>query len=226
MKILVVEDERKVASFIKKGLTENGFEADIAYDGKSAERLAEQNIYDLIILDIILPGIDGLELCERFKMKNPRRPVLLLTALGTTDDKVSGFNAGADDYLVKPFEFRELIVRIKALLKRYSDTYETGNKLVIADLELNLDKKTAKRGDKTIELTAKEFLLLEYLMRNRGRVLSRNDIAAKVWETDFSINTNVVDVYVNFLRKKIDRGFDRKLIHTRVGLGYILDDSV
>ena len=226
MKILVVEDERKVASFIKKGLTENGFEADIAYDGKSAERLAEQNIYDLIILDIILPGIDGLELCERFKMKNPRRPVLLLTALGTTDDKVSGFNAGADDYLVKPFEFRELIVRIKALLKRYSDTYETGNKLVIADLELNLDKKTAKRGDRTIELTAKEFLLLEYLMRNRGRVLSRNDIAAKVWETDFSINTNVVDVYVNFLRKKIDRGFDRKLIHTRVGLGYILDDSV
>ncbi|MGQ9620341.1 MAG: response regulator transcription factor [Bacteroidales bacterium] len=226
MKILIVEDERKVATFIKKGLIENGFEADMAYDGTTAEKLADQNEYSVIILDIILPGINGFKLCEKLKKKNPRRPVLMLTALGATENKLTGFESGADDYLVKPFEFRELLARIRALIKRYSDSYETGNKLVVADLELDLNKKTAKRGDKIIELTAKEFLLLEYFMRNRGRVLSRNDIAAKVWETDFSVNTNVVDVYVNFLRKKIDREFDKKLIHTRVGLGYILDDTI
>ncbi|MGB4293925.1 MAG: response regulator transcription factor [Bacteroidales bacterium] len=225
MRILIVEDERKLASFLKKGLIENNFETDIAYDGKNAEKLIKQNEYDLIILDIILPDISGLKLCEKFKQQNPRRPVLMLTALGTTDDKVSGFDAGADDYLVKPFEFRELLARIRALLKRFSDMIESSNKLVVADLELDLDKKVARRGDKVIELTAKEFLLLEYLMKNSGRVISRNDIATKVWGSDMDVNTNVVDVYVNFLRKKIDRGFDKKLIHTRVGLGYLIDDK-
>jgi len=149
----------------------------------------------------------------------------MLTALGTTDDKVSGFDAGADDYLVKPFEFRELLARIRALLKRFSEMIESSKKLVVADLELDLEKKVARRGDKVIELTAKEFLLLEYLMKNSGRVISRNDIATKVWGSDTDVNTNVVDVYVNFLRKKIDRGFDKKLIHTRVGLGYLIDDK-
>jgi len=225
MKILIVEDERKLASFLKKGLIENNFKADVAHDGKNAEKLAGQNEYDLIILDIILPDINGLKLCEKFKQQNPRRPVLMLTALGTTEDKLSGFDAGADDYLVKPFEFRELLARIRALLKRFLEIYESSNKIVVADLELDVEKKVARRGERVIELTAKEFLLLEYLMNNRGKVLSRNDIARKVWGGDFDVNTNVVDVYVNFLRKKIDKGFDKKLIHTRVGLGYVIDDK-
>jgi len=225
MRILIVEDEQKVASFLKKGLEENNYAADIAYDGEMAIKLAEQYDYNLMIIDIILPGINGLELCRKFKSTNPHIPVLLLTALGTTDDKLSGFESGADDYLVKPFEFKELLARVKALLKRQSGDYEMTGKLTFSDLELDLDKKKAKRGGKDIELTAKEFMLLEYFMRNRGRVLSRNDIAAKVWASDYSFNTNVVDVYVNFLRKKIDKGFDNKLIHTRVGLGYVFDET-
>jgi len=225
MRILIVEDEQKVASFLKKGLEENNYAADIAYDGEMAIKLAEQYDYNLMIIDIILPGINGLELCRKFKSTNPHIPVLLLTALGTTDDKLSGFESGADDYLVKPFEFKELLARVKALLKRQSGDYEMTGKLTFSDLELDLDKKKARRGGKDIELTAKEFMLLEYFMRNRGRVLSRNDIAAKVWASDYSFNTNVVDVYVNFLRKKIDKGFDNKLIHTRVGLGYVFDET-
>ncbi|HCI55423.1 MAG TPA: response regulator transcription factor [Bacteroidales bacterium] len=225
MRILIVEDEQKVASFLKRGLEENSYEADIAYDGEIALKLAEQYEYNLIIIDIILPGMNGLELCRKFKSINPHIPVLMLTALGTTDDKLSGFEAGADDYLVKPFEFKELLARVKALLKRQSDDYETTGKLIFSDLELDLDKKKARRGGKDIELTAKEFMLLEYFMRNRGRVLSRNDIAAKVWASNYSFNTNVVDVYVNFLRKKIDKGFENKLIHTRVGLGYVFDET-
>jgi len=225
MRILIVEDEQKVASFLKSGLEENNYEADIAYDGEMAIKLAKQYDYNLMIIDIILPGINGLELCRKFKSTNPNIPVLMLTALGTTDDKLSGFEAGADDYLVKPFEFKELLARVKALLKRQSGDYEMTGKLTFSDLELDLDKKKARRGGKDIELTAKEFMLLEYFMRNRGRVLSRNDIAAKVWASDYSFNTNVVDVYVNFLRKKIDKGFDNKLIHTRVGLGYVFDET-
>jgi DNA-binding response OmpR family regulator len=148
----------------------------------------------------------------------------MLTALGTTEDKLAGFEAGANDYLVKPFEFRELLARVKVLIKTADQSHETINKLIIADLELDLDKKTARRGSTHIELTAKEFSLLEYFMRNAGRVLSRNDIAEKVWEISFDFSTNVVDVYVNFLRKKIDKGFDKKLIHTRVGFGYTFGD--
>jgi two-component system copper resistance phosphate regulon response regulator CusR len=225
MKILIVEDEPKVASFIKKGLEEDHFDAEIAYDGLSAEKLARQYRYDLFILDLIIPGISGLDLCKRLKSYNPDIPVLMLTALGTTDDKLLGFDAGADDYLVKPFEFRELLARVKVLVKKSGQTATSSNRLVFADLELDLDKKTAIRSGTHIELTAKEFSLLEYFMRNSGRVLSRNDIAEKVWDVSFDFGTNVVDVYVNFLRKKIDRGFARKLIHTRVGFGYIFGDS-
>ncbi|MBP8960085.1 MAG: response regulator transcription factor [Bacteroidales bacterium] len=225
MRILIVEDEQKVASFLKRGLEENNYEADIAYDGEMALKLAEQYEYNLFIIDIILPGMNGFELCRKFKTINPHISVLMLTALGTTDDKLSGFEAGTDDYLVKPFEFKELLARIKALLKRQSDDYETTGKLTFSDLELDLNKKKARRGGKDIELTAKEFMLLEYFMRNRGRVLSRNDIAAKIWASNYAFNTNVVDVYVNFLRKKIDKGFDNKLIHTRVGLGYVFDET-
>ncbi len=225
MKILIVEDESKVASFIKKGLEESQYEADIAYDSMFAEKLARQYKYDLFILDIVIPGTGGLELCKKFKMTFPGIPVLMLTALGTTEDKLAGFEAGTNDYLVKPFEFRELLARVKVLLMSSDHPRETANKLFIADLELDLDRKAARRGNSFIDLTAKEFSLLEYFMRNTGRVLSRNDIAEKVWDSSFGFSTNVVDVYVNFLRKKIDKGFDKKLIHTKVGFGYIFGDQ-
>jgi DNA-binding response OmpR family regulator len=225
MKILIVEDEPKVASFIKKGLEENQYEAEIAYDGFSAEKLARIYKYNLFILDIIIPGISGLDLCKKLKDLYPNVPVMMLTALGTTDDKIMGFDAGADDYLVKPFEFRELLARVKVLARKGDPSPETVNKLVVADLELDLDKKMAMRGGIHVDLTAKEFSLLEYFMRNKGRVLSRNDIAEHVWDISFDFGTNVVDVYINFLRKKIDKGFNNKLIHTKVGFGYIFGDN-
>lgn len=224
MKILIVEDEPKVAGFIKKGLEENNYIAEIAYDGLSAEKLARLNKYDLFIVDIIIPGISGLDLCKKLKMLNTDLPVLLLTALGTTDDKIIGFEAGANDYLVKPFEFRELLARVKVLLKKPNQSQGTANRLIVGDLVLDLDTKTALRGGSNIDLTAKEFSLLEFFMRNTGRVLSRIDIAEKVWDIKFDFGTNVVDVYINFLRKKIDKGFDKKLIHTRVGFGYVFGD--
>jgi len=224
MKILIVEDEPKVASFIKKGLEENNYSAEIAYDGLSAEKLARLNKYDLFIVDIIIPGISGLDLCKKLKMLNIDLPVLMLTALGTTDDKIIGFEAGANDYLVKPFEFRELLARVKVLLKKPNQSQGTVNRLIVGDLVLDLDTKTALRGGSQIDLTAKEFSLLEFFMRNTGRVLSRIDIAEKVWDIKFDFGTNVVDVYINFLRKKIDKGFDKKLIHTRVGFGYVFGD--
>jgi len=225
MKILIVEDEPKVAAFIKKGLEEHQFEPEVAHDGLLAEKMALQNQYSLYILDLVVPGINGLELCRILKERQPGIPVLMLTALGTTDDKVTGFDAGADDYLVKPFEFRELVARIRALLRKPGPVQEPANILRSGDLELDLDKKHIRRGDKQIELTAKEFSLLEYFMRNPGRVLSRTDIAEKVWDVRFDSGTNVVDVYVNFLRKKIESGWDKKLIHTRVGFGYVFGEG-
>ncbi len=225
MKILVVEDEPKVAAFIKNGLEENQYDADIAYDGRNAEKLALQYDYDLFVIDIIIPYVNGLDLCRVLKKAKPKVPVLMLTALGTTEDKLSGFDAGANDYLVKPFEFREFLARVKVLLKSHLQSYGISNRIVVSDLELDLDKKVARRGGQIIELTAKEFLLLHYLMRNAGRVLSRNDIAENVWDMNYDFSTNVVDVYINFLRKKIDRGFDKKLINTRIGLGYIFGDT-
>lgn len=224
MKILIVEDEKKVASFIKKGLEENNYDAEIAYDGLSGEKLAQTNQYDLFILDVIIPGINGLELCKKLKKINPNLPVLMLTALGTTDDKLNGFDAGANDYLLKPFEFRELLARVRVLLKKPALQEEKPKSLIVGDLELDLERKVARRGSSYIDLTAKEFSLLEYFMRNNGRVLSRIDIAEKVWDIKFDFGTNVVDVYVNFLRKKIDKGHDKKLIHTRVGFGYVFGD--
>jgi DNA-binding response OmpR family regulator len=186
--------------------------------------LALKNDYKVILLDVIIPYINGLELCKQIKAVKPNIPILMLTALGTTEDKITGFDAGADDYLLKPFEFRELLARIKALTKRTSGILETSARLKAADLELDLDKKTALRGGRTIELTAKEFALLEYFMRNTGRVLSRKDIADKVWDINFDTGTNVVDVYINILRKKIDKDFNNKLIHTRIGMGYIFNE--
>ncbi len=225
MRILVVEDELKVASFIQSGLQENQYEVDVVHDGRTASITAFQNDYDLYIVDIIIPFINGIELCRLVRQKYPEKPILILTALGTTDDKLQGFDAGANDYLVKPFEFRELLARVKVLIKSSSLIHQSTGRLTVADLELDLHKKIARRGEVVVELTAKEFSLLEYFMRNSGRVLSRNDIAEKVWDSSFDFSTNVVDVYVNFLRKKIDKGFEKKLIHTRIGLGYFFQEE-
>ncbi|HAF29457.1 MAG TPA: DNA-binding response regulator [Bacteroidales bacterium] len=225
MKILVVEDELKVVEFLKKGLEEQDYEVDIAFDGQMGERLAVKNTYEIILLDVILPYMNGYELCKKIRVKNQKVPIIMLTALGTTDDKLTGFDSGADDYLVKPFEFKELIARIKALTKRTSGIIQTQNTLKISDLILDIDKKNAQRCGKIIELTAKEFALLEFLMRNKGRVVSRVEIAEKVWDITFDTGTNVVDVYINILRKKIDKDVDNKLIHTKIGQGYIFDDK-
>ncbi len=223
MRILIVEDEVKVVEFLRMGLNEAGYDVEVAYDGQMGCRLAEAQSFDLIILDVILPVMNGIEACRKIRETNSSIPILMLTALGTTDDKLDGFNAGADDYLVKPFEFTELLARIKALSKRSHSGYQPGLFLKVADLELDLNKKTAKRGDTTIELTAKEFTLLEYLMRNQGKVVSRSEIALKVWDISFDTGTNTVEVYINLLRKKIDRNFENKLIRTRIGLGYTID---
>jgi two-component system, OmpR family, copper resistance phosphate regulon response regulator CusR len=225
MKILLVEDEPGVIDYLKKGLREQGYEVDAAFDGQTGERLALANHYDIILLDVVLPGINGYELCRRIREKNQKVPVIMLTALGAIDDKITGFDFGADDYMVKPFEFKELIARIKVLTRRASGVIQTRSHIKVADLSLDVDKKEAQRGDSKVPLTAKEFALLEYLMKNRGRVISRPEIAAKIWDITFDTGTNVVDVYINILRKKIDRGSDKKLIHTKIGLGYYLDDK-
>lgn len=191
--------------------------------GKS---LALQNKYDLLIFDVIIPHINGIELCKIVRQAKPKVPILLLTALGTTDDKLAGFDSGADDYLVKPFEFKELIARIKSLIRRNTSLEEPNQVLRVANLELNLTEKIAIRDGKKIELTAREFALLEYLMKNRGKVLSRLDVSEHVWDINFDTGTNVIDVYINILRKKIDKEFEPKLIHTRVGMGYVLKEDI
>ncbi|WP_394993724.1 response regulator transcription factor [Emticicia sp.] len=224
-KILIVEDEVKVATFIKKGLQTQSFDAEIAESGSEAKKLFDENSFDLIILDIGLPDMSGLEVCEYIRSKNIKVPILMLTALGTVADKLSGFEVGTDDYMVKPFDFMELLVRIKALLKRTNDVEQPSEKLHEADLELDLKEKVARRDGKVIELTAKEFSLLEYLMINKGRVVSKVDIAEKVWDINFDTGTNFIEVYVNYLRNKIDKGFSNKLIHTIVGMGYMLKNK-
>ncbi|MES2331280.1 MAG: response regulator transcription factor [Bacteroidota bacterium] len=226
MDILIVEDEKKIADSLHKGLDELGYAVQVAYDGKIGEKFFNQQNFDLVILDINLPGINGLELCARIRKKNKQVPIMMLTTFGSVPDKVEGFNAGADDYMVKPFSFDELIVRVRALVKRnFQDSVPVGNLLQIADLEMNLDTKEVTRAGKAISLTAKEFQLLEYLMRNNKRVLSRASIGENVWDIDFDTNTNTIDVYINYLRKKIDRDFPDKLIHTQVGFGYVMKET-
>jgi two-component system, OmpR family, copper resistance phosphate regulon response regulator CusR len=224
-KILIVEDEVKVATFIKKGLQTQSFDAEIAESGSEAKKLFDENAFDLIILDIGLPDMSGLEVCEYIRAKNTKVPILMLTALGTVADKLSGFEVGTDDYMVKPFDFMELLVRVKALLKRTNEIEQPSEKLHEADLELDLKEKVARRDGKVVELTAKEFSLLEYLMINKGRVVSKVDIAEKVWDINFDTGTNFIEVYVNYLRNKIDKGFSNKLIHTIVGMGYMLKNK-
>jgi two-component system, OmpR family, copper resistance phosphate regulon response regulator CusR len=225
VKILLVEDERKIAETLKKGLTEQHYQVELCYDGLVAKELFETQPFDLVILDINLPGINGYELCKMIRSSNERIPIMMLTALNSTHDKVVGFDAGADDYIVKPFDFIELLVRIRALLKRIYQVQQTATILKVEDVVMNMDSKEVTRSGKTIPLTAKEFQLLEYLVRNKNRVVSRADIALNVWDIDFDTKTNVIDVYVNFLRKKLDKEFDTKLIHTQVGMGYILKDN-
>lgn len=221
--ILIIEDEPKVANFIRQGLEEEGYSVKIAKDGLIGKTIALSEHFNLIILDINLPIINGYEVCSEIK-KLKDIPVLMLTALGTTDDKVLGFNCGADDYLVKPFEFRELLARVRALLKR-TIKFNERDILKVADLILDLNRKVAIRGGVEIELTAKEYSLLEFLMRNKERVVSRVDIAEKIWDITFDTGTNVIDVYINFLRRKIDKDFPVKLIHTQIGMGYVLKEK-
>jgi DNA-binding response OmpR family regulator len=225
MKILVVEDEPKVAAFIVQGLQESGHEVRIAYDGQMGKRLALKEEFDVMIFDIIIPIVNGIELCRAVRDHGISTPVLLLTALGTTEDKVNGLDAGADDYLVKPFEFKELLARLRSLGRRGQSSEAASNTLSYHDLQLDINRRMAIRGGLEIPLTAKEFSLLEYLMRNRERVLTRVQISEKVWDIHFDTGTNVVDVYMNLLRKKIDREHPDKLIHTRVGHGYVLQHA-
>ena len=222
MKLLLIEDEPKTVQSLKQGLEEDGYEVDIAYDGLIGRHLAKNNSYQLIISDIIIPGINGIELCREIRESGDNTPILMLTALGTTDDKVTGLDAGADDYLVKPFEFKELLARVRALTKRGSTVAHTAQILKFADLEISFDAKTVHRSGNKINLTAREFNLLVYLIRNQGRVISKVEIAEQVWDIGFDTGTNVIEVYVNYLRKKIDKDYPVKLIHTQFGMGYVL----
>ncbi len=223
MEILVIEDESKIARNIKQGLEENGYFVEVAFDGIIGLRLGLQKRFDLIVLDAILPGKNGFEICQEIRAIDTNIKIIMLTALGTTEDKIEGLEAGADDYLVKPFEFRELLARIKSLLRR-SDFSQKTQILKIGDLELNLAMKCASRDNERIDLTAKEFALLELLMKNKGKILSRYEIVEKVWDLNFDPGTNVVEVYINILRKKVDKGYDTKLIHNKIGHGYYISE--
>ena len=223
MRILVVEDEQKVASFIQKGLEEEGHAVDVALDGEDGLTMALDAVHDLVVLDIMLPKRDGLSVLRELRQRRIQTPVLLLTARDAVPDRVTGLDAGADDYLVKPFAFDELLARIRALLRRRG-----GDRLAVltaADLSLDPATREVRRGGKKIELTAKEFALLEYLLRNKGRVLNRALIAQHVWDYDFDSSTNVIDVYINYLRKKVDADFTPRLIHTVRGAGYVLREE-
>jgi DNA-binding response OmpR family regulator len=220
--ILVIEDEPKVAAFIKTGLEENDFIVQIAYDGAMGKSYALTNQFNLIILDINLPLINGFELCKIIRSNSILVPILMLTALDRMEDKLQGFDYGADDYLTKPFDFKELIARIKALIKRSQQLPIVSGVIKVADLEINRDAKTISRNGKVIELSSKEFALLEYLALNSQKVIGRAELIRHVWGEKYDANSNVVDVYINFLRNKIDKGYEVPLIHTRVGLGYTL----
>ncbi|WP_316736385.1 response regulator transcription factor [Pedobacter aquatilis] len=225
MNLLIVEDEPNVVSVISRGLTEEGFEVSIAPDGLIGKQMALNNDFSLIILDIMLPGINGLELCKIIKEQKPNTPVIMLTALGTTENVVNGLDNGADDYLIKPFKFAELFARIRTLLRRYSGAATNDQIIQVADLKINLSAKTVQRNNQDITLTATEYRLLEFMAKNKSKILSRIDILESVWDIDFNLGTNVVDVYVNYLRKKIDKNYEPKLIRTAVGLGYVLREQ-
>ncbi len=229
--ILLIEDEANVASLIMRSLSEEGYEVSLAPDGTTGLDMAMQYPFDMIILDIMLPGINGLEVCRRIRAAGRSTPILMLTALGTTQNVVAGLDSGADDYLVKPYKLAELLARTRSMMRRgtnnghQQETSASAERIQIADLVLNLDDKTASRGNKKIDLTATEYRLLRYLLSNKRKLVSRMDILEHVWGINFNMNTKVVDVYVNYLRKKIDKDFDVKLIHTVIGMGYILKEG-
>lgn len=220
MRVLVIEDDATIAGFVRQGLTELGYVVDVAGDGEHGATLARTGQHNLIILDVMLPGHSGVEVCRALRQEGLRTPILMLTALSSTGDKVAGLEAGADDYLVKPFEFDELAARLKALLRRGQAA--EASVLRMADLELDLTKRQVMRGGKKIRLTAREFALLEYLLRHPNRVLTRTAIGQAVWDMDFAYGGNVIEVYISTLRRKIDRGFEPPLIHTVIGTGYML----
>lgn len=227
--ILIIEDDQRLASLLQTGIEEAGYHVLLAYDGEMALRLFRSNagVVNLVLSDIILPGMTGLELCKQVRAEQPDIPILMLTALGTTDDKLEGFDAGADDYMTKPFDFRELLARIGVLLRRKgpSPASPVREGVEYADLKLDLTKHECTRCGVPIHLTPKEFALLQYLMENAGKVVSRLDIQDKVWHTHFDTGTNFIDVYINYLRRKIDKDFSPKLIHTKPGVGFILSQE-
>ena len=226
IKILLVEDEPKVSAFIRRGLEEEGYDVAVAYDGPYGQRLALGQAFDLLILDVILPGQSGLEVLRAVRAQDQNLPILMLSALGTTEDKLLGFDGGADDYLTKPFDFVELLARVRALTRRRGRGHEAkGNQLHLADLTVDTAAKTVVRAGQPVKLTAREFNLLELLLRHQDRVLSRGEIAEHTWEESFDTGSNVIDVYVNYLRNKVDKGFDKKLIHTVVGMGYVMREE-
>ncbi len=226
MRVLVVEDNPKIAAAVQKGLTEHGFAVDVSHSGYEGEEMALIEPYDVILLDLMLPDRDGIDVCRNLRRQKISTPVIMLTALSATEEKIDGLDAGADDYLTKPFEFDELLARVRAILRRGEAT--ESRTLTCDDLTLDLYTRVASRGDTKVELSNKEYALLEYLMRNQNRVLSRVQIGEKVWDMNFEPSSNVIDVYVSSLRKKVDRGFERELIHTIKGAGYrfgIMDGS-
>ncbi|OFX37675.1 MAG: DNA-binding response regulator [Bacteroidetes bacterium GWE2_41_25] len=225
IKILIVEDEQRLADVLKKQLEESGFAAEIAYDGYIGKQMTEKNAYNLIILDINLPLINGYDLCREIRKTNNKTPIIMLTAFGTPENKISGFDTGADDYVVKPFDFRELLARINVFLRRADPGTIDSEKIDLADLEMDLKTKNVTRAGRRIDLTAKESLLLETFLKNRHKLLTRDFIIEKVWGIDFDPSTNIIDVYVNYLRKKIDRDFEPKLIHTKFGFGFYCSDK-
>lgn len=227
IKILVIEDEKRVADLLKIGLEENGYQVLVAYDGEMGWRLFQSNDFQLIISDIILPKLNGFELCQKIRKADEEIPILMLTALGTADDKLEGFDVGADDYMVKPFDFRELLARVRVLLKRRAVAkVDVVKEISYADLYINLERQEVTRNGEPIKLSPKEYNLLVYLVENAERVVSRVEIAEKVWNTHFDTGTNFIDVYINYLRKKMDKNLEVKLIHTKPGVGFILTDKM
>jgi DNA-binding response OmpR family regulator len=223
IKVLVAEDDANLATGLKDGLELMGYQVSLAKTGTRALDMAVTGQYPLLVLDLNLPGMNGMDVCRAIRQSNPKLPILILTALGGVDHKIEGLEAGADDYMVKPPDLRELDARLRALLRRAEPVETSAEELKLANLTLDLNRKVAFRDETEIALTAKEFNLLEYLMRNQGKVISRQQIAAAVWDIHFDTQTNVVDVYVNFLRKKIDKDFHPRLLHTQIGMGYRFD---
>jgi len=225
IRILLVEDDPKLGKTVQEELVSNGYETDLAYDGKVAEAIFFKNEYGLVLLDINLPYKNGWELCKLFRQHNHNVPIIMLTALGEIQDKMDAFNAGADDFLVKPFHLNELLARIKVFIKRMNKDERMDDVLTSGSLSINTAEKTVTREGRQIQLTMKEFTLLELLMRNKGRIVSKADIAEKVWNLNFDTGTNTIEVYINFLRNKVDKPFSHPLIHTKPGFGYYLKEE-